>query len=168
MPVEKPPAWIAARLLQKLVDQVESGSYLINQQGSLCPRMATVWKGSRPNSIKPRAAACTCWKKCSQMVPVSFDLLMVLAPCPGELVPRAGLGAEGGAVGQALHLVVVKVARETATWSLRRLGTERGGKVDSSFPRIRRRTGVSGSHARWSAAGSTRSGPTSEAAQKAR
>ena len=93
---------------------------------------------------------------------------MVLAPCPSELAPGAGLGAEGGAVGQALHLVVVRVAREAATWSLSRLGTERGGRVVSSSPRMRRRTGASGSHARWSTAGTTLSGPSSEAAQKAR
>ena len=34
---------------------VFSSSDLMCQHGSLCPRMATVWKGSRPSSMKARA-----------------------------------------------------------------------------------------------------------------
>ena len=36
-----------------------TNSDLICQAGSLCPRMATVWKGSRPSSIRPLPTART-------------------------------------------------------------------------------------------------------------
>ena len=70
---------------------VFSSSDLMCQHGSLCPRMATVWKGSRPSSMKARATDKTLRRRklfFKDSQEEAKDLSVIFCPSPDQLFSR--------------------------------------------------------------------------------